>query len=122
MLSVLLTEAGAACAPPPPRRRRSRCWLDRPDVLVSDLAMPDEDGYSLIRNLRTIERASGRQTRRWRSPPMWRAGRARAVAAGFDVFVESRSTPEELLSVLGGLVDSRTGRSTRAGRPDGLGR
>ncbi len=63
MLTVVLTEAGAAVrtAASATEALALLRWI-RPDVLVSDLAMPDEDGYSLIRNLRAIERESGRET------------------------------------------------------------
>jgi DNA-binding response OmpR family regulator len=42
--------------------------------------------------------------------------RARAVDAGFDVFVEKPVDPDELVSVIGGLVDSRAPR--HGARPD----
>jgi signal transduction histidine kinase/ActR/RegA family two-component response regulator len=81
-------------------------WI-RPDVLLSDLAMPDEDGYSLIRSLRALERQNGRRTPAVALTAYVRVqDRARAVDAGFDVFVEKPVDPDELLSVIGGLVDS----------------
>ncbi len=30
-----------------------------PDIVISDIALPDEDGYSLLRKLRTLEAESG---------------------------------------------------------------
>ena len=33
--------------------------LDEPDVLISDIGMPDEDGYSLIRKVRRHQSGSG---------------------------------------------------------------
>ena len=30
---------------------------DRPDVLLSDIAMPGEDGYALIRKVRAVDRS-----------------------------------------------------------------
>ncbi len=36
-----------------------RAW--RPDVLVSDIEMPEENGYSLIRRVRSLERQRGRE-------------------------------------------------------------
>jgi CheY-like chemotaxis protein len=91
-------------------------WI-RPDVLVSDLAMPDEDGYSLIRSLRMVERQSGRRTPAVALTAYVRVqDRARAVDAGFDSFVEKPVDPEELVSVIGGLVDSRV--QPRRARPD----
>jgi CheY-like chemotaxis protein len=34
----------------------------RPHVLVSDIAMPGEDGYSLIKKIRALEQADGSNT------------------------------------------------------------
>ena len=38
----------------------------RPDVLVSDLGMPRENGYDLIRQLRRLTPDAGGVSRRWR--------------------------------------------------------
>ena len=120
MLSMLLAEAGASVrtATSAAEALALLRWI-RPDVLLSDLAMPDEDGYSLIRSLRTIERQSGRRTPAVALTAYVRVqDRARAVDAGFDVFVEKPVDPEELLSVIGGLVDSRAHRPPRGARSD----
>ncbi len=118
ILSLLLGEAGASVrtATSAAEALALLRWI-RPDVLVSDLAMPDEDGYSLIRSLRMVERQSGRRTPAVALTAYVRVqDRARAVDAGFDVFVEKPVDPEELVSVIGGLVDSRVG--PRRARPD----
>jgi CheY-like chemotaxis protein len=112
MLALLLGEAGASVrtASSAAEALALLRWI-RPDVLVSDLAMPDEDGYSLIRNLRMVERSSGRRTPAVALTAYVRVqDRARAVDAGFDVFVEKPVDPDELTSVIGGLVDSRGAR------------
>jgi signal transduction histidine kinase/ActR/RegA family two-component response regulator len=116
MLALVLTEAGAAVrtAASATEALALLRWI-RPDVLVSDLAMPDEDGYSLIRNLRAIERESGRETPAVALTAYVRVqDRARAVAAGFNVFVEKPVDPEELIAVLAGVAESRAGEPTRA--------
>jgi signal transduction histidine kinase/ActR/RegA family two-component response regulator len=108
MLSLLLGEAGASVrtATSAAEALTLLRWI-RPDVLLSDLAMPDEDGYSLIRSLRALERQNGRRTPAVALTAYVRVqDRARAVDAGFDVFVEKPVDPDELLSVIGGLVDS----------------
>ena len=115
MLTVVLTEAGAAVrtAASATEALALLRWI-RPDVLVSDLAMPDEDGYSLIRNLRAIERESGRETPAVALTAYVRVqDRARAQAAGFNVFVEKPVDPEELIAVLAGIAESRTGTLAR---------
>jgi len=119
MLSLLLTDAGASVrtAASAAEALALLRWI-RPDVLLSDLAMPDEDGYSLIRSLRTIERHSGRRTPAVALTAYVRVqDRARAVDAGFDVFVEKPVDPEELVSVIGGLVEARALRPPHP-RPD----
>ena len=120
MLARLLTDAGAAVrtAASATEALTLLRWI-RPDVLVSDLAMPDEDGYSLIRSLRASERDNGRETPAVALTAYVRVqDRARAVAAGFNMFVEKPVDPDELISVIGGIVESRgslgEARSTRS--------
>jgi len=61
----------------------------RPDVLISDLHMPAEDGYSLIAKVRELPPHDGGRT-----PAMALTGlvhseyRERAIAAGYQLFVE----------------------------------
>jgi CheY-like chemotaxis protein len=115
MLTVVLTGAGATVrtAASATEALALLRWI-RPDVLVSDLAMPDEDGYSLIRNLRAIERESGRETPAVALTAYVRVqDRARAQAAGFNVFVEKPVDPEELIAVLAGIAESRAGKPAR---------
>ncbi len=123
VLTLALTEAGAAVrtAASATEALGLLRWI-RPDVLVSDLAMPDEDGYSLIRNLRAMERESGRETPAIALTAYVRVqDRARAVAAGFNIFVEKPVDPDELIAVLAGIAESRAGQPARALReqPDG---
>jgi signal transduction histidine kinase/ActR/RegA family two-component response regulator len=120
MLARLLTDAGAAVrtAGSATEALTMLRWI-RPDVLVSDLAMPDEDGYSLIRSLRASERGNGHATPAVALTAYVRVqDRARAVAAGFNMFVEKPVDPDELISVIGGIVESRgsrdEARSTRS--------
>jgi len=115
MLTLVLTEAGAAVrtAASATEALALLRWI-RPDVLVSDLAMPDEDGYSLIRNLRAIEREIGRETPAVALTAYVRVqDRARAEAAGFNVFVEKPVDPQELIAVLAGIAESRAGKAPR---------
>jgi signal transduction histidine kinase/CheY-like chemotaxis protein len=116
MLTLVLTDAGAAVrtAASAAEALALLRWI-RPHVLVSDLAMPDQDGYSLIRNLRAVERESGRETPAVALTAYVRVqDRARAEAAGFNVFVEKPVDPEELIAVIAGIAESRAGKSIRA--------
>jgi CheY-like chemotaxis protein len=72
---------------------------EQPDVLISDIAMPDEDGYEFIRRLRRLE---GREHR----PHLValaltsfsrREDRAKALQAGFDEHVPKPIDPDRVL-------------------------
>jgi CheY-like chemotaxis protein len=55
VLAVLLQRLGALVeAVASAREAYDRVMHRRPDVLVSDIGMPDEDGYSLIRRVRLL--------------------------------------------------------------------
>ena len=61
---------------------------DRPDVIISDIGMPGEDGYSLIRKLRARSATCGGNIPAAALTAYARSeDRARALAAGFDVHV-----------------------------------
>jgi PAS domain S-box-containing protein len=67
------------------------------DILISDIGMPDADGYALIRRVRDMEREHG-----GRMPAVALTAyagpddRERALAAGFDCHVTKPITPVEL--------------------------
>ena len=59
VLAVLLQRLGALVeAVASAKEAFDRVSHRRPDVLVSDIGMPDEDGYSLIRRVRQMRRRS----------------------------------------------------------------
>ncbi|MGB7921822.1 MAG: ATP-binding protein, partial [Pyrinomonadaceae bacterium] len=71
----------------------------KPDVLVSDLAMPDEDGYTLISKVRALDVESGKQTRAVALTAYVRVeDRTRALSAGFNMFVPKPVEPHELIT------------------------
>jgi signal transduction histidine kinase/CheY-like chemotaxis protein len=75
------------------------------DVLVLDLAMPYEDGYSLIRKIRASEIRGGRQTPAVALTARVRVeDRAEALAAGFNLFVPKPVEPSELITAIANLA------------------
>jgi len=84
---------------------------ENPNVLVSDIGMPDIDGYELLKRVRTLE-----QTRGGRMPAIALTAfarsedRTRALRAGFLVHVSKPVEPSELVAT----VASVTGRSGEA--------
>ena len=75
-------------------------------MLVSDLAMPGEDGYSLIGKVRALEAGSGRQTPAVALTAYVRVeDRARALSAGFNMFVPKPVEPSELIAAIANLSE-----------------
>ncbi|WP_441287362.1 hybrid sensor histidine kinase/response regulator [Sorangium sp. KYC3313] len=82
----------------------------QPDVLVSDVAMPGEDGYVLIRKIRALPAASGGRTPAIALTAYARTeDRMRALRAGFNTHVPKPIEPAELLAVLTTMCGSRAG-------------
>ena len=76
------------------------------DILVSDLGLPGQDGYALIRQLREMERASGRT----QMPAIALTGHASsaahdgALAAGYHAHVIKPIAPDRLAAVIAEVV------------------
>lgn len=72
----------------------------RPDVIISDIRMPDENGYSLIRKIRQLEAEKG-----WRIPAAALTAyltedREKAIAAGFESHLHKLAQPTELVEMI----------------------
>ena len=77
-----------------------------PNVLVSDLAMPGEDGYSLIRKVRALGTAGGYEIPAIALTSYVRVeDRSRALSAGFNMFVPKPVQPEELITAIASLAE-----------------
>ena len=81
---------------------------ERPDVLVSDISMPQMDGYELLRRVRALDEAAGGKTPAIALTAFARSeDRTRSLRAGFLVHVSKPVEPSELIAT----VASVTGRS-----------
>ena len=81
-----------------------------PDVLVSDIGMPDEDGYSLIRKLRQLEAQRGGKLPAIALTAYAASDdRRQALLAGFQMHLTKPVDAAELVAV----VASLTGRTSR---------
>jgi CheY-like chemotaxis protein len=77
----------------------------RPHVVLSDIEMPEEDGYSLIRRIRLLPPEDGGLTPAAALTAY--AGtedRMRALAAGFQIHVAKPVQPAELAAVVASLA------------------
>ena len=78
---------------------------ERFDVLVSDIGMPDEDGYALIRKVRSIPTERGGTIPAVALTAYARSeDRMKAVRAGFQMHVTKPVEPAELLTMVASLV------------------
>jgi CheY-like chemotaxis protein len=88
----------------------------KPDVLVCDIGMPGEDGYTLIHRIRALRPEQGGNT-----PAIALTGyvrieeRAHALEAGYQMFVPKPVEADELASVIVSLV-GRTNEAKDAQR------
>ena len=79
--------------------------LERPDAMVSDIGLPDEDGYELIRQIRKFEAEHGGFL-----PAVVLTGyaraedRARILTAGFQAHVPKPVDPVELIAAIAAVT------------------
>jgi PAS domain S-box-containing protein len=77
----------------------------RPDILVSDIGMPGEDGYDLIRKVRALPAAEGGDIPAAALTAYARAeDRRKALNAGFMMHVPKPVEPAELVAVIANLA------------------
>jgi CheY-like chemotaxis protein len=80
----------------------------KPDVVVSDIGMPQMDGYSLIRKIRELSPALGGQTPAIALTAYARREDAnRAFAAGYQSHVAKPDEPETLARLVASLSGRR---------------
>ena len=90
----------------------------RPDVLISDIGMPEVDGYDLIQRVRKLTPDEGSRVPAVAVTAFARSqDRARAFLAGFDVYVAKPLDPAELTALLVNLTGRRTEPIARVEEP-----
>ncbi len=86
----------------------------RPDVIVSDIGMPETDGLSFIRKIRALSAAQGGRTPAVALTAYARREDAqRAFAAGYQMHVAKPAEPVQLVTVVANLG----GRSLEGATP-----
>ena len=98
---------------------RKAVTLHRPDVIVADIGMPGEDGYTLLRALRREERK--RHERRIPALAVTAFARLedrqRALAASFDDHLPKPVDPDRLLATVASLARPAAKNLRGAGSP-----
>jgi CheY-like chemotaxis protein len=111
LLAAILTQSGAVVtAAAGVADALDKLRLVKPDLLVSDIEMANEDGYSLIRKVRAMEEERGRRipaialTAHARS-----SDRLRALSEGYQMHMSKPVEPSELVLAIANLYDSGRG-------------
>jgi PAS domain S-box-containing protein len=82
---------------------------NRYDVVLSDIGMPDEDGFSLIRKIRELDHSSGNRTPAVAFTAFARADdRIRVLRAGYQMHLAKPVEPVELAAAVAALAESHT--------------
>jgi CheY-like chemotaxis protein len=104
--SLVLTQAGASVkAVASVREALQTLEVERPDALVSDIGLRDEDGYELILQIRQYEAEHGGFLPAVALTGYARAeDRARILAAGFQAHVPKPVEPVELAAAIATLM------------------
>jgi len=104
------SEALAFLASKPPGGRQ-------PDVLILDIAMPEEDGYTVLKKVRALEGQRGEGMHPIPAIALTAFARSedrlRALQAGFHMHVAKPVEPAELAMVIASLTNRRPGESKR---------
>jgi len=75
-----------------------------PDVILADIAMPGEDGYSLLRQARALADRSGQRLSAAAFTALGRCERAAALSAGFAAHIRKPIQPHTLLETVAFLA------------------
>jgi len=77
----------------------------KPDVILSDIAMPDEDGYSFIGKVRSLPREKGGATPAAALTAYARdADRTQALAAGYQMHIAKPIAATQLVTIVARLA------------------
>jgi len=105
VVGTIIRRAGAevrACASAGEGLTELSNWL--PDVILSDIAMPREDGYSFISKIRSLPREEGGATPAAALTAYAREeDRVQALAAGFQMHVAKPIEPNDLITIVARL-------------------
>ncbi|HWN08434.1 MAG TPA: response regulator [Pyrinomonadaceae bacterium] len=109
LMSAILTRCGGVvkcCESTAAALKLFRSW--KPDLLVSDIGMPDEDGYTLIKKLRKLRLKAAKEI-----PAIaltayaTKEDKARALASGFQVHVPKPIEPASLIRSIASVMNRK---------------
>ena len=105
LITTVIAQSGAevtACASAGEALEKLKTW--RPHILMSDIGMPGEDGYALIKQVRALPPERGGRTPAAALTAYARdEDRGRALAAGYQLHIAKPFNPHELLAAISDL-------------------
>ncbi|HEX6185214.1 MAG TPA: ATP-binding protein [Pyrinomonadaceae bacterium] len=105
LISTVISQSGAevtACASAGEALETLKTW--RPHILMSDIGMPGEDGYALIRQVRALPAERGGRTPAAALTAYARdEDRTRALAAGYQLHIAKPFSPGDLIAAVADL-------------------
>ena len=106
MVAAILSEAGAEVISASGAQQAFELVVQRkPDALISDISMPGEDGYELIRKVRTLSAEQGGQVPAIALTAYARTqDRLKVLSAGYQMHVTKPVEPVELATVVASLT------------------
>ena len=108
LLTVILKRSGAqAVVVGSGREALSVIRTVRTDVFISDLAMPEMDGYELIRNVRKLREKVGSVPSIAVTGSAGNDERVRSRRAGFELHLTKPVNPDDLVTAIAELVETK---------------
>jgi CheY-like chemotaxis protein len=106
LVYIVLTRSGAEVKTAPTASEALKLLTEwKPDVLLSDISMPDRDGYALVRDLRTLPSHLGGATPAAALTAMASdEDKVRALAAGFQTHIPKPIEPASLVQAVARLA------------------
>lgn len=106
LLALVLTKAGASVRTAGSVRQALQLWREAvPEILISDIGMPGEDGYALIRAIRSLPQEQGRHVPAIALSAYTRTeDRIKAISAGFQMHLSKPADGLELLTMVSSLT------------------
>jgi PAS domain S-box-containing protein len=106
LLGTMLTQHGAQVSSAASAKDAFRLFCEKlPDVVISDIGMPDEDGYELIQKIRALsEKAGGLTPAIALTGYATRKDREKSLASGYQLHIAKPIEQTELISAISSLI------------------
>jgi PAS domain S-box-containing protein len=90
-----------------------------PEVLISDVGMPDFDGYMLVRQVRTLSSEQGKIPAIALTAYAGEIDQQQAIAAGFQLHLAKPVEPEKLISAIATLLNENQANERQQSQGNG---